>query len=330
MAEEGLFEERLGSPVDREPTALNAPDIQRDNLNRFRVQKRFSNPTGPDLPMGPTVERPPVSHPFKNDSYFEMMKHMTLSPSSHTNDGAKDITQRFAKGKILLDEIEDFDPARERKHLDDYGAKSLLAGGHWKTGSVKIKMPCARAHHPSHTSEKDAPEYEVHDIWYRSLVDLITSRIVDPSTPGSFTSMPFTEWWCPPGCTAPLRIYGEAHSSDVAIKLYEEVKGIPHPRDHPGIQSVVVLLMLGSDATHLASFGTASIWPLYVFFGNDSKYDTAAFHLAFFPKVGSTEAYMSCTMFTSSSRFQMALQMHIRRSSEWHPHPMSSRTAKES
>lgn len=30
--------------------------------------------------------------------------------------------------------------------------------------------------------------------------------------------------------------------------------------------------MFASDATMLASFGTAKLWPLYLYFGNDSKY----------------------------------------------------------
>lgn len=33
--------------------------------------------------------------------------------------------------------------------------------------------------------------------------------------------------------------------------------------------------MFASDATMLASFGTAKIWPLYMFYGNDSKYKRA-------------------------------------------------------
>ena len=50
-------------------------------------------------------------------------------------------------------------------------------------------------------------------------------------------------------------------------------------------------MMLGSDATHLAQFGTASLWLIYVFFGNMSKYDSskpsefAPCHLAYLPKV---------------------------------------------
>jgi hypothetical protein len=330
MAEEALFDARLEPPPVREPTVLTAEDVRLGDLNRFFVHKRHAGPQGPDLQLVPTIEQPPISHPFRNDSYLEMMKHMTLSPSSHTNDGAMAIAQSIANGRITQDEIDGFDPARERKHLDDYGSQSPLAGGPWKTGSVNIKMPCPRAHHPAHTSEQNAPEYTVDGIRYRSLVDLITSRVMDPATSESLTSTPFTEWWCPPGCTRPIRIYGEAHSSDVAIRFYEEVKGIPAPPDHPDIQCVVVLLMLGSDATHLASFGTASIWPLYVFFGNDSKYDSAAFHLAFFPKVGSTDIYMSRIPFSTLPRCQMTLQMHTRRSSEWRLQLTCSHTAKES
>ena len=78
---------------------------------------------------------------------------------------------------------------------------------------------------------------------------------------------------------------------DIAVQLSEEIKGIPPPASHPHIEDVIVLLMLGSDATHLANFGTASLWPIYVFFGNTLKYDSSkpsefpACHLAYLPKV---------------------------------------------
>jgi len=96
-------------------------------------------------------------------------------------------------------------------------------------------------------------------------------KVKDYSSSRSFVHQPFTEWWCPSSGDRPIRIYGEAYSSDVAIQLAEGVKGIPPPPEHPHIEDVIVLLMLGSDATHLASFGTASLWPLYVFFGNLSS-----------------------------------------------------------
>jgi hypothetical protein len=175
--------------------------------------------------------------------------------------------------------------------LDRFGAESPIAGGPWKTGSVKIKMPCARANGPQFSTEADAPEFEIHGIRYRSLVDLLTSRLQDPATSASLEHTPFSEWWCPPGSVTPIRIYGEAYSSDVAIQLHEEIRGLPPPVDGPPVKNVIALLILGSDSTHLASFGTASLWPIYIFFGNMSKYDSlkptefAASHLAYLPKV---------------------------------------------
>jgi hypothetical protein len=50
-------------------------------------------------------------------------------------------------------------------------------------------------------------------------------------------------------------------------------------------------MMIWSDSTHLAEFGNASLWLIYLFFGNQSKYsrakpnDFAAHHIAYMPKV---------------------------------------------
>ena len=49
--------------------------------------------------------------------------------------------------------------------------------------------------------------------------------------------------------------------------------------------------MIWSDSTALAQFGTASLWPIYLYIGNQSKYTRAkptsmsAHHLAYLPKV---------------------------------------------
>jgi hypothetical protein len=200
-----------------------------------------------------------------------------------------------------------FKATTELHHLDKFVAESPIASGPWQTRSVRVKMPCLCTHNPPFSTEKDAPDFEVPCVQYRSLVDLITSKIQDPSTSGSFVHTPFTEWWCPPVSATPIRIYGEAYSSDVAVQLFEEIKGIPAPTDHPQVKSIVVLLMLGSDATSLVQFGTASLWPIYVFFGNTSKYDSSmpsesvACHLAYLPKVGQTHPYHSITCLNPGS-----------------------------
>jgi Plavaka transposase len=220
-----------------------------------------------------------------------MLKVFCLGPSSKTVAGMDQFTQLITSGRVTAEELRGFKAASALRRLDDYAATSSIAGGPWRSASVKIKMPTMRANKPSFSDEKDAPDFEVAGVRYRSLVDLLVSRVQDPTTSGSFVHTPFSEWWCPPGCIKPIRVYGEAYSSDVAIQFAEEVKGIPAPAGHPDIESVVVMLMLGSDSTHLAQFGTASLWPMYVFFGNMSKYDSSrpsefpACHLAYLPKV---------------------------------------------
>ena len=55
---------------------------------------------------------------------------------------------------------------------------------------------------------------------------------------------------------------------------------------------VVIGLMFGSDSTLLAQFGTAALWPCYMYFGNESKYRRCkptcnlCNHIGFFQKVG--------------------------------------------
>jgi hypothetical protein len=51
--------------------------------------------------------------------------------------------------------------------------------------------------------------------------------------------------------------------------------------------------MFASDATMLASFGDAKLWPLYLFFANDSKYQRGKPSL----KLGEQVAYFEKVSF---------------------------------
>ena len=294
---EEAYNRRVEVPVTLQPEVLSTPDLtapslHRSTLNRYRICRVFSDSGGGANRnvLVPNVHTT-LPHPFRNDTYFEAVKAFCLGPSSKTARGMDSIAELITSGRIVPEDLQGFKAATELRRLDKFGAESPITGGPWRAGSVRIKMPCMRANQPSFSKEEDAPEFEIPGIRYRSLVDLLTSKINSPATSESFVNTPFTEWWCPPGSSTPVRVYGEAYSSDAAVKMFEEIKGIPPPVDGPQVESVIVLLMLGSDATHLANFGTASLWPLYVFFGNMSKYTASkpsefpACHLAYLPKV---------------------------------------------
>lgn len=78
--------------------------------------------------------------------------------------------------------------------------------------------------------------------------------------------------------------------SPCMIQAHKEVNNLARSTDDE-YERVVVPLMLWSDATQLANFGDASLWPVYLYFGNQSKYTRgkptagASHHVAYIPSV---------------------------------------------
>ena len=90
------------------------------------------------------------------------------------------------------------------------------------------------------------------------------------------------------------RLYSELYHSDAFIEEHSHIQNRSRPPpDDPGckLEKVVAALMFWSDSTHLADFGTAKLWPIYMFFRNLSKYirsrpsSGACNHLAYIPLV---------------------------------------------
>lgn len=87
------------------------------------------------------------------------------------------------------------------------------------------------------------------------------------------------------------------------------------------LERVVVPIMGYSDSTHLASFGTASICPGYLWFGSQSKYSRAkpskfaAHHLVYFPSVCFPLAQLCIFVHDYTLSFLKRLKTNILRSS---------------
>ncbi|KAF9641970.1 hypothetical protein BDM02DRAFT_3194162, partial [Thelephora ganbajun] len=128
-----------------------------------------------------------------------------------------------------------------------------LEGQGWKKGSVKISVPCPK----NKVVESKAVEFEIEGLLYRDLTTVIKNVCQDETTIDSFHTTPFKEMWKPSDNASPVRLYGEAYTSDEMISTYEEVQNVPPHPDHPDIENVVVELAPYSDTTMLAQFGTA-------------------------------------------------------------------------
>jgi hypothetical protein len=103
------------------------------------------------------------------------------------------------------------------------------------------------------------------------LVSIIKEKISGLKDGHQFHFEPYEQHWQQSDEADPVRTQGELYTSPAFLAAHQELQDSP---EEPGcdLPRVVVALMFWSDATQLASFGGAKLWPLYTFFGNESKY----------------------------------------------------------
>ncbi|GBE78735.1 hypothetical protein SCP_0116260 [Sparassis crispa] len=184
--------------------------------------------------------------------------------------------------KALLDIIGDpeYDPADVRAaHWDDINRQLASdqpgewadddAG--WNHTPVTISVPYHRRRGVSMDPQNGPKDYTVVDFHHRSLCDIIREKISNPVDALHFHYEPFQLLWQPGDVPNPIQVHGELYTSPAFIESHRELQDSP-PELGCDLQRVVVAMMFWSDATHLTSFGNAKLCPLYLFFGNESKY----------------------------------------------------------
>lgn len=133
----------------------------------------------------------------------------------------------------------------------------------WVRTSISITVPFH-----SRMACPGPEEFLVGAFHHRKLVDVIRERISSPEYFSHFHTTPFRSFWSPGGTTRE-RVHGELYCSDAFLAEHEAVQKMPLDCSLP---RAIAALMFASDGTQLTSFSDAKLWPLYVSFGNESKY----------------------------------------------------------
>lgn len=232
--------------------------------------------------------------PFKNATTYLLMHW------AHTGSNSKSATELDRLASLLQDprfdpkDLEGFRADREGKRLDACINSSIdtntlfSASDGWIKGSITIPLSCEG----QRQKEEQAPRFPVNDVFYRKPLEVLRSMLQGPAEK-YLHWFPFQEYWKSGDDAEPEWIYSELYNSDKFVhehqQLNHQLSGIAGPC--PRLEAVVVAIMLWSDSTHLTSFGTASLWPIHIFVGNQSKYLRCktsllmAEHLAYIPKV---------------------------------------------
>jgi Plavaka transposase len=254
--------------------------------------------------------------PFPNASIFRLMCWF-FSGSNLKSLGELDrlVSDVFLAKDFCREDFVGFRASREGERLDNQGHDPLSrfsAEDGWIETTVNVSLPVDGRY----IKEADAPQFPVPGLFYRPLLEVIKAALHDTAAE-HFHPFPFQTYWKPSPNSSPERIYTELYTSDAFITEHEKL--LAQPRE-PGcdLEPVIVAIMLWSDSTHLANFGTASLWPIYLYIGNQSKYargkptSFAAHHLAYIPKVRSLPC-ASCGVKLNSC---LSLSIHFRISIE--------------
>ncbi|EIW82688.1 hypothetical protein CONPUDRAFT_151747 [Coniophora puteana RWD-64-598 SS2] len=186
-------------------------------------------------------------------------------------------------------ELDAYDPDGEKEHLNKFlraGDNAFREGYGWQESSIEIPLPFEGRQMQG--GELRAPKLTIEGVWHRNIADIVKYAVEDPIF-STYNTTPFEQRWKTYD-NRDIRIYSEMYSSQTVIDAYNDINTAPRsPGDD--LERIVIPLMIWSDATLLTNFGEASLWPVYLFLGNQSKYvrgkpsSQSCHHVAYIPSL---------------------------------------------
>ncbi|KAI1787852.1 hypothetical protein LXA43DRAFT_1097859 [Ganoderma leucocontextum] len=231
------------------------------------------------IAVNPTSTTPDYG-PFTNASQFRLVDYFYGRSDSKSLDALDDLISVIRSPAFSPDDIDGFSAKKAEHALDVWVNPSgvFSEDDGWGQANVEIPLPKTGA---KYKLEEAAPKF-------RSLGSSIdasshSSKVLDP-THNHFGAQHAA-------CTVPrpvvvilfIIIHEDQPTGSTSAS---NSRSHAFSGDDPNVEYVVFPLLLWSDATLLANFGTAALWPIYLYIGSLSKYvrgrptEFAAHHLA--------------------------------------------------
>lgn len=181
------------------------------------------------------------------------------------------------------EDLAGFNTNRENRILDkpqlSLNNDTPFADDEWRHVSVKIDIPVPVKGSPPRS-------YQVPGLHHRSIIEVIRATF------GAASALPFHltpfKRIHVDSLGKETRIYDEVYTSEAFEEAHDKLQKKPAELGCK-LEKVIAGLMFWSDSTHLTNFGTASVWPLYMYYANLSKYirakpnSGACHHMAYIP-----------------------------------------------
>ncbi|KAG1883849.1 hypothetical protein F4604DRAFT_1981657 [Suillus subluteus] len=236
----------IGREYRHRPTHDPDAFVSADQLSNFYPNLSFNT----ELEATSSSKAPPW--PWRNMSVWRLMTWM-LSGSNQSSEAQ---VTRLVREVISAEDFK----------VDD--VKGFNA--HTEMGQVaaEILVPTREKNPNSNGQVFTVPGFQ-----YRPLTAVIHASFSE-ATSKWFHFTPFKRFWRSPVTSQEQRLYDELYTSDAWIQAHDDLQK-QRRDDGCKLEKVIAGLMFWSDSTHLAQFGNASAWPVYLYFGNQSKYTRA-------------------------------------------------------
>jgi hypothetical protein len=261
----------------------------------------------------PAFILPPSPSPVHRNESIEMLMNWKDSGTTTKSDAE---VNRLVNDVLLdpdfkLEDLQGFNVARENRRGDAVEKKSPFSDS-FQMADINIQVPSGTSGIPPGT-------FSVPGLVYRKLTAVIQAAFSSPLA-SHFHFSPFKLFHLS-ASGEEERVFSEVYNSDVFIEEHDNVQRAPLPPDQPDckLEKVIVALMVWSDSTHLANFGTAKLWPIYFLFGNVSKYISgqpnsgACQHVAYIPSLPDSFQDFAASFYSKWSTQKRDLMTHCRR-----------------
>jgi hypothetical protein len=170
--------------------------------------------------------------------------------------------------------------------FDDGGGEWEDEDTGWKQSPIMIDV----LFHQQMKSSEGWHRHVVGHLYHRSIVSVIKEKLANLVDNQHFHYEPYELLWKPMLESRETRVHGKVYTSPSFQRAHQTLQESP---GEPGCQlpHYIVALMFWSDKTLLTSFGKTKLWPVYMFFGNESKYRCCrpslnlCNHIAYFKQV---------------------------------------------
>lgn len=274
-------------------------------------------------------------HPFQNPTIFRIMHWAYTGSASKSHLEVQRLVQ-----DVLLS------PDFDREHLRGFSIKhqerlldkailteeSLAAQG-WINDTIEIALPKERI---KYATMADVPKIKIEGAWRRPVTPITEGICKDPLLSKHRQFNGYELWHKDPVTGETERVFGEIFTSDAFLEEETRIRALPrNPEDTDDVEYVVFPWGLYSDGTHLANFGTASLWPVYAYDLGLPKdvcskpSNFAANHIAYIPSV-SRSVLVIRHFIDNGSSFRILCRMCTRRNTVKQPPPKYCGYARQS